>query len=224
MRLYFHYCPSGFSNCYLLGTDLVSNPASGVAPLSVMAGPQPEAAPQPEAVIVDPGMMDSVLLRIIEENNFSLKGILITHDHPHHVQGLRAILRIYNTEIFAINPVVAGHRTTLIRDGEIVNAGPFKTEVFSIPGHSADSAVFRVGRLLFTGDAMSAGLLGSTASSYAATNQVSALRRKILSLPGDYTILPGHGPPSSLEAERRFNLELNSFEQQKNRFRYRAML
>ena len=199
MRLHFHYCPSGFSNCYLLGTDTGGE------------------SPQRQAIIIDPGIMDSSLLSIIEENNYALMGVLITHDHPHHVRGLRAILRIYNTDIYSINPAIGEHRTTIVRDGEFVNTGPFKLEVFSIPGHSADSAVYRIDRLLFTGDALSAGLLGGTASSYSAATQVSALRRKILSLPGDYTILPGHGPPSSLEAERRFNIDLNSFEQQKNR-------
>jgi glyoxylase-like metal-dependent hydrolase (beta-lactamase superfamily II) len=159
--------------------------------------------------------MDTSLLSMIEDNNYSLRGILITHDHPNHIKGLRAILRIYKTEVFAINPVVAGYHTTLVRDGEILNIGPFRIEVFSIPGHSADSAVFRADRFLFTGDAISACLLGNTASSYSAATQISAIRRKILSLPGDYIILPGHGPPSSLEAERRFNLELNSFEQHK---------
>jgi len=59
--------------------------------------------------------------------------------------------------------------------------------------------------------------VGTTASAYAAATQVTALRSKIFSLPGDYTVLPGHGPPSSLEAERRFNLGLNVFDQQKNR-------
>ena len=116
-----------------------------------------------------------------------------------------------------MNPVIGEHHTTLVRDGDEINIGPFRTEVFSIPGHSADSLVFKIDRLLFTGDALSAGLTGSTSSSYAAANQVSALRRKILSLPGDYTILPGHGPPSSLEAERRFNLDINLFEQQRMR-------
>ena len=211
MRLHFHYCPSGFSNCYLLGTDV-----SGGESLQKDTA-QKETPPHREAIIVDPGIMDSSLLSIIEDNNYALKGVLITHDHPHHVRGLRAILRIYKTDIYAINPVIGEHRTTIVRDGEFVNTGPFKLEVFSIPGHSADSAVYRIDRLLFTGDVLSAGLLGGTASSYSAATQVSALRRKILSLPGDYTILPGHGPPSSLEAERRFNLDLNSFEQQKNR-------
>jgi glyoxylase-like metal-dependent hydrolase (beta-lactamase superfamily II) len=127
-------------------------------------------------------------------------------------------MRIYNTEIYAINPVISGHRCNLVKDGDKIKIGPFQTEVISIPGHSADSAVFKIERLLFTGDAISAGLLGKTASPYAARTQISSLRSRLLSLPGgDYIILPGHGPPSSLEAERRFNLGLNSAEQRKKR-------
>ena len=203
MKLYFHYCRSAFSNCYILGTE---NEA-----------PRNETAPRNEAIIIDPGSMDSDLLGLIEDNNYTLRGVLITHDHTHHVRGLTTILRIYNTELFAINPVIREHRTTLVRDGDIINIGPFRTEVISIPGHSADSAVFKIDRLLFTGDALTAGLMGSTASSYSAESQVSALRSKIFSLPGNYMVLPGHGPPTSLEAERRFNLDLNSFDQKKNR-------
>ena len=207
MKLHFHYCPQGFSNCYLLGTDFPADEASSPA----------EPSSSRDAIIIDPGMMDSNLLSLIEENQFSLRGVLITHDHPHHVRGLTTIFRIYNTEIFAMNPIIGEHHTTLVRDGDVINIGPFRTEVFSIPGHSADSLAFKIDRLLFTGDALSAGLTGSTSSSYAAANQISALRRKILSLPGDYTILPGHGPPSTLEAERHFNLDINSFEQQRTR-------
>ena len=40
------------------------------------------------------------------------------------------------------------HRTSLVRDGETVNAGQFRVEVLSVPGHSADSAVFELDRLL----------------------------------------------------------------------------
>jgi glyoxylase-like metal-dependent hydrolase (beta-lactamase superfamily II) len=168
-----------------------------------------------DAIMIDPGCMDSTLISIIEENKYSLRAVLITHDHPHHVKGLVTIMRIYNPEIFAINPVIGDFHTTVLHDGETVNIGPFKTEVFSIPGHSVDSAAYKIDRLLFTGDSMSAGLMGSTGSSYAAANQVSALRKKILALPGNYVVLPGHGPPSTLDAERRFNFDINSFEQQK---------
>jgi glyoxylase-like metal-dependent hydrolase (beta-lactamase superfamily II) len=175
----------GFSNCYVLGN-------------------------QDEAVIIDPGIMDTNLLSTIEDNEFNLKGILITHDHPHHVRGLRTIMKIYNVEIYSVNPMIGEYRSFLVKGGDIVNAGSFRADVISIPGHSADSAVFKIGRLLFTGDSLSAGLTGSTTSSYAAATQVNALRSKLLSLPGDYIVLPGHGPPSSLEAERRFNLNVNS--------------
>jgi len=201
VRLYFHYCPIGFSNCYILGTDF-----------------SPEDEPsEHEALIIDPGNMDSDILALIENNDYKLRGVLITHDHPHHVQGLRTIMRIYDTEIFAVNPAIRENRTTLVHDGGIINIGPFKVEVISIPGHSADSAIYKIGRLLFTGDVLSAGLVGTTVSSYAAATQITALRSKFLSLPGDYTVLPGHGPPSTLEAERRFNLGINSFEEQKSR-------
>jgi hypothetical protein len=40
-----------------------------------------------------------------------------------------------------------------------------------------------------------------------------ALRSKILSLPGDFMIFPAHGPPSTLEAERRFNEGVNSYDE-----------
>jgi glyoxylase-like metal-dependent hydrolase (beta-lactamase superfamily II) len=209
LKLYFHYCSSSFSNCYVLGTDSPeTNPSIDASK---------DAPNSNKALIIDPGSMDSNLLSLIEENNYSLLGVLITHDHPHHVRGLKTIMKIYDTAIYALAPIVGEHRTTLVRDGDIFDIGPFRTEVFSIPGHSPDSAVFKIGRLLFTGDAMSAGFMGSTASSFSGTTQVNALRKKIFSLPGDYSILPGHGPPSSLEAERRFNLDINTFEQRKSR-------
>ena len=223
MRLYSHYCPSGFSNCYILGTDLPDAPPSEMAPphrevsLQREALSPREASLPREAIIIDPGEMDVNILNLIEDSDYTLKGVLITHDHPHHVKGLATIMRIYTAGIYSINPVIRDHRTTLVRDGDVVNIGSFRIEVISIPGHSADSAVFKIGWLLFTGDVLTAGLVGSTVSSYASATQASALRSKILSLPGDdYIILPGHGPPSSLEAERRLNLDLNSFDQRKN--------
>ena len=161
--------------------------------------------------------MDTRILSLIEDNNYYLKGVFITHDHSHHVLGLKTIMKIYDTPIYSVNPEIMNLRSTRVRDGEIINLGIFKVEVMTVPGHSADSAVFKIDRLLFSGDTLSAGMTGKTASSYAAATQINELNYKILSLPGDYTVLPGHGPPSSLEAERRFNIHLNSFGQPKKR-------
>jgi glyoxylase-like metal-dependent hydrolase (beta-lactamase superfamily II) len=200
VKLYFHYCRYGFSNCYVLGTDSADNP---------------EAAPR-EAIIVDPGAIDEAILKSIENNNYKLRGVFITHDHLNHVHGLRTLERIYRAESYAVNPVIRDHRTRRVRDGDTVTIGPFKIEVISVPGHSSDSAVFRIDNLLFTGDAMSAGLVGSAPSSYGAAVQMAALRSKILSLPGDFTVLPSHGPPSTLEVERRYNAGIQLYDQNRN--------
>jgi glyoxylase-like metal-dependent hydrolase (beta-lactamase superfamily II) len=209
VKLFFHYCPFGFSNCYILGTEYPENgPPEGTP-----GKPGRRKTPRREAIIVDPGSMDDQILGFIENNQYHLKAVLITHDHINHVHGLKTLKRIYDADIYAVNHAILDHKTNLVRDGDTVNTGPFRVEVISIPGHSADSAVFRVDTLLFTGDVLTAGLVGRTASTYGAAVQMRALRSRILSLPGDYTILPGHGPPSTLEAERKFNLGINTYDQ-----------
>ena len=194
MKLFFHYCSFGFSNCYVLGTE----------------GSR-------DAIIIDPGSMDKQLLEHIEDNDFNPSAVLITHNHLGHVHGLRTLCRIYNSEIYAINRVVLDIKTTPVKDGDKVSIGPFSVGVISIPGHSADSAVYLIDNLLFTGDVLTACMVGSTASAYGAATQMNKLRSRLLSLPGDYVVLPGHGPPSSLEAERRFNVGINQYQETQTR-------
>jgi glyoxylase-like metal-dependent hydrolase (beta-lactamase superfamily II) len=198
MKLFFHYCSYGFSNCYVLGAEHTLESSA-------------------DAIIVDPGNMDKQVLEYIEDNNCNLRAVLVTHDHLGHVHGLRTLMRIYQVEIFAINHAVLDKKTTPVKDGDRITLGPFTVEVISIPGHSADSAVYRIDNLLFTGDVLTSGLVGSTASSYGAATQVSKLRSRLLSLPGDYTVLPGHGPPSTLEAERRFNVGISKYQEMGSR-------
>jgi glyoxylase-like metal-dependent hydrolase (beta-lactamase superfamily II) len=169
------------------------------------------------AIIVDPGSMEKNVLDIIENNNFDLKAALITHEHLNHVQGLRTLNKIYNTGVIAINQNIMDQKTTRIKDGDKLIVGGFTIDVISIPGHSADSVVYKIGDLLFTGDVLTAGLVGSTASAYGAATQMNKLRSRLLSLPGDYVVLPGHGPPSTLEAERRFNVDIFKFDQSRTK-------
>ncbi|MDR2484658.1 MAG: MBL fold metallo-hydrolase [Treponema sp.] len=195
-------------NCYIVGSECPGQEQ----------GAEPFHNPAPgDAVIIDPGCMNETILRFIEDNDFNLRGVLLTHDHINHIRGLQTLKRIYDADIYAMNQLVLDQKTVVIQDMDILYIGPFRFEVISIPGHSPDSAVFKIGRLLFTGDVLSAGLVGNTASTYGATIQMTALRNKILSLPGDFTILPGHGPPSSLEAERRFNAGIQLYEEKRNK-------
>jgi glyoxylase-like metal-dependent hydrolase (beta-lactamase superfamily II) len=200
VKVFFHYCPQGFSNCYILGTEYEGEAGKSKAR---------------EALIIDPGVMDEAILNFIEKYDYTLRGVFVTHNHRSHVRGLRTIKRIYDVDVYAVNHVILDQRAVMVRDGDTVTLGEFRIEVISVPGHSADSAVFKVGSLLFTGDALSAGLVGSTVSFYGAEVQMRALRSKLLSLPGNYVIMPGHGPPSSLNAERQFNAGIQQFDQYK---------
>jgi len=197
MRLFFHCCPMTFNNCYLIGAD-EDAPGKG--------------GESNDAVIIDPGFLDTDILRLIASRNYTLKAALVTHDHPNHVHGLSALRRIYDIDVYAAKAEAGGGKTIIVRDGETFSAGPFRFEVISVPGHSPDSLVFKTGRFLFTGDSLTAGMMGATMSSYGAMRQITVLQNKVFSLPGNYIVLGGHGPPSSLEAERRFNTGINRFE------------
>jgi glyoxylase-like metal-dependent hydrolase (beta-lactamase superfamily II) len=212
MKLFFRYCLFGFSNCYILGSDF----SSGEEEPSKRKPPLPVREAAREAIIIDPGSMDEEILDFIEQNEYTLRGILVTHDHRNHVRGLRTIKRIYDVDIYGVNHIILDHKTNIVKDGDILNLGPFRIEVISVPGHSSDSAVYKIEHFLFTGDVLSAGLVGSTASSYGAAVQMTALRSKILSIQGNVVVLPGHGPPSCLEAERRFNAGIRYYDQNKN--------
>jgi len=205
MNVFINYCPYGFSNCYIMGTDIEN-----------------EDSPR-DAVVIDPGSMDTPMLDFIESHEYKLRGILVTHDHLNHVHGIRTLRRIYNTEIFAVNPVIQELRTTVIRDGDVLNLGAITVTVITVPGHSSDSAIYSIQKILLTGDTITAGLLGTTISSYGKTRQMESLRSKVFSLPGNLIVLPGHGPPTSLDAERRFNTGITGYQQRANkRPRFRA--
>jgi glyoxylase-like metal-dependent hydrolase (beta-lactamase superfamily II) len=172
---------------------------------------------QNAAVIVDPGSVENITLETMESNNFDLRAVLITHDHLNHVRGVRTLMRIYETEVFAVNQSIINHKTTMVKDGNKIIIDDFSIEVISIPGHSSDSVVYKIDNLLFTGDVLTAGLVGSTASAYGAATQMDKLRSRLISLPGDYIVLPGHGPPSTLEAERRFNADILRYDKNRSK-------
>ncbi len=186
MKIYHHYSLYGFSNIYLVGNDDTR-----------------------EALVIDPAEMNAALLNHIEKNDYALKAVFITHNHAHHIRGLKTLLKIYDVQVYSANASVAGFTCRPLRDGETVRACDFEVEVFSVPGHSPDSLIFRIGGALFTGDALHAGLIGKTLSSYNAVTLADRLKAKILDQPDEYVILPGHGPPSTVGTERNFNVGLD---------------
>jgi glyoxylase-like metal-dependent hydrolase (beta-lactamase superfamily II) len=190
MKVFVNYCTLGFGNCYVIGTDFSS---------------EGDQLAEREAVIVDPGRMDAPILEFIETNKYKVKAVLITHDHENHTYGLRALMRIYDVDIYGAIPVIQGFKTIMVKDGASFSCGNIEFETIAAPGHSADSMIYKINHLLFTGDVLSSGLVGKAMSNYGAIRQAASLQNKIFCLPGNFLIFPGHGPPSTLEAERLYN-------------------
>lgn len=181
IRLYFHYVIVGFSNSYLIG-----NKGGG------------------DAILIDPGIMDVELIKLIESNHYSIKHVLITHAHEAHTGGLKTLSKIYGTQIYAVHPHVCDIETTRIRDNDVLDCSGITVQVKEIPGHSSDSVAFRIGQMLFTGDIMGAGFIGSTPNSFAKALLIKGIKEKILCHEDDQ-IFPGHGPPTTVRAEYTFN-------------------
>lgn len=185
MKVYFHYAVEGFSNVYLVGNEKTG-----------------------EALIVDPGMMDRELLGHIENNRFRIDAVLITHNHESHIRALQTLLRIYKPKVYAADAELKGIKTTILQgDGTFAAAG-FAVRYYAAPGHSPDSLMYQIENVVFTGDAISAGRIGGTNNVYGKRNLLTHLRNKLLTQSDDTILMPGHGPPSTVGAERLFNSEL----------------
>jgi hydroxyacylglutathione hydrolase len=194
VKLFFQYSPSGFSNVYLLGPE----------------GPG-------DAIIVDPGAIDINMLSFIESNDLRVRAVLVTHNHATHVRGLGTLRKIYDLEVFSASVSVMDAPCTIINDRQTITICGIDVEVLTIPGHTPDSVAFRVDKVVFTGDSMSAGLIGSTNSAYGSRQLLLNLWQKVLSLPDDTILLPGHGPPSTVRAERLYNVGLIESTRRTNR-------
>ena len=185
--LFFSYFSSqGFANCYLLG------PKSGK-----------------EAILIDPGIFDVNLLKIIEEHNLYIKHILITHSHADHTAGIKTILKIYDAVIYSYRQSIENFSAIKLRDYTKLSLGEYNFEVLETPGHSGDSLTYRLDNMLFTGDTFQSGAIGYTVDAFSRGLIINSLKEKVFTLPDETFIFPGHGPPSKVGIERYLNLDLN---------------
>ena len=182
MKFFSLFSRLGFSNTYLIGPD-----AGGAA------------------FLVDPGVFDAPLLQAIEENRLTVRAILITHAHNAHINGVRGLLKVYDAEIYSNQPSVLDFPAHHVQEGDRLALGEFTVGVIETPGHSIDSLCFVVDYLVFTGDTLFAGGIGTTRDGYARGLLLESIRRKLLSLGDEVLLFPGHGPPTKVGIEKLYN-------------------
>lgn len=188
MNIYQHFSAVGFCNTYL-----VANTATG------------------EAILIDPGSVEIQLINLLESNGYTLKGVLLTHSHLAHTEGLGTLEKIYDYALYASSNATLETPFIPLVDREQFTVAGCTVEAIQIPGHSVDSLIYRIQGALFSGDVLGSGAIGSTGSLRARSELLQALAEKIFPLAGQTLLFPGHGSPSKLRIEQLFNPALKSY-------------
>ena len=107
-----------------------------------------------EALVLDPAEPKPIL-NFLNSKELSLKGVLVTHHHSDHTQGVQEIKNRYKVEVYSPNNSIVG-TTNLLVDKQKVDFGFVKFEIFSTPGHTLDHIVYynNEEKILFSGDTL----------------------------------------------------------------------
>ncbi len=153
------------------------------------------------AFLVDCGAFEDALTEFLERRQLTLQFLLLTHSHYDHVDGLGDFRKRFNVPVYAADQKYG----RVVREGETVPFAGREVQVLATPGHTPDGLSFYLPPFVFVGDAIFAGAVGGTSARAQFEEEIGHVWRKILTLPDETLILPGHGAPSTVGVERRFN-------------------
>ncbi len=131
--------------------------------------------------------------------------ILLTHDHYDHT-GIMVSLRSRLKAPLATHEASSYQLKTppeiMLKDGDKISLGNLRVEVLYTPGHTPGSLCFKVGKYLFAGDTIFPGGPGRTESPEDFRQILASIKGKILTLPDNTVILPGHGDGTTVKRAR----------------------
>jgi hydroxyacylglutathione hydrolase len=185
------------------------------------------------AAIVDPGGDVARIREAIDKLNVTPEKILLTHGHIDHAGGAAELAEALSLPIegpderdgfllqnleaqgarFGITDVRNVTPTRWLVEGETVGVGDLTFNVLHVPGHTPGHLVFAnvPMRFALVGDTLFQNSVGRTDFPYGSHEQlIEGIKTKLLSLGDDVSILPGHGPASTIGRERRSNGFLQS--------------
>jgi hydroxyacylglutathione hydrolase len=180
-----------------------------------------------EAVVVDPGENLPEILSRLAKHGLTLRQIIVTHAHIDHVGGAVSLKRITGAPVLlnqqdlglleamemqaawlgVVTPEIAPPDASA-EDGLSVGLPAHPAEVIHTPGHTPGSICLLIPsrQLLIAGDTLFAGSIGRTDLPGGDGRKIlRSLRDRLLVLPDETRVIPGHGPETTIGEERQFN-------------------
>lgn len=180
-----------------------------------------------QAMVIDPGDDIGQVLELVRKHKLQVKQIVITHAHIDHVGGAMklkaatgapillnqndyALLQMLDVQAnwLGMRPPGAVEIDQSIGSGSTVSTGGLQANVMHTPGHTEGSIClyFPAQQRLIAGDTLFAGSIGRTDLPGGSTAKImDSIRGKLLALPDETIVIPGHGPLTTIGEERESN-------------------
>ena len=176
----------------------------------------------PTCAIIDPGFEAQTILKKVKSLGLTVDTILLTHGHFDHVGAVEEIVESTGCKLWMKesdwsqfpNPVTLRFfplancdftEVQFCEEDEIIHAGGLTFRVMETPGHTWGSVCYLCGDAIFSGDTLFARSCGRTDLPGGDWDTIRESLERLRDLPGDFTVYPGHGPSTTLAAERMFN-------------------
>ncbi len=179
-----------------------------------------------EVLFFDPADKGEYIYQALKEKGFSVLAILLTHGHFDHIWGVEKLKELSGAKVYAfeeekelcMNPSMnisasAGRTCAiepdeLLKDGQMVTIGDYEFRAIATPGHTQGSGCFyfEKDKLLISGDTLFEESVGRTDfPTGSMSTLVRSIKEKLMILPEDVKVYPGHGSMTTIGYEKENN-------------------